>query len=144
MSPQGRYLACRLRDQPLGRLWDMRGWEYFWGALHPLVMDLAFFVTGSIDIVVARVVSLIFGAFAVALIFALCHRYWGMRVAVVSIDTDRGTMEVEIADPLLTLQVGAHERRWINAQPARDRSDCRWPAPRRRRTEAQASGWTCV
>jgi hypothetical protein len=65
-----------------GRLWDMRGWEYFWGALHPLVVDLAFFVSGSVDIVVARVVSLIFGAFAVALIFALCHRYWGMHVAV--------------------------------------------------------------
>ena len=47
-------------------------------------------------------------------------------------------------DPVLTLQVGAHERRWINAQPARDRSDCRWPAPRRRRPEAKASGWTCV
>jgi hypothetical protein len=50
-----------------GRLWDMRGWEYFWGALHPLVVDLAFFVSGSIDIVVPRVVSLVFGAFAVGL-----------------------------------------------------------------------------
>ena len=65
-----------------GRLWDMRGWEYFWGALHPLVMDAAFFLTGSIDIVVARVVSLVFGAFAVGLIVALCHRYWGLPEAV--------------------------------------------------------------
>src|SRR5258705_12675337 len=52
-----------------GRLWDMRGWEYFWGALHPLVVGAAFFLGGSIDIVVARVVSLVFGAVAVGLIF---------------------------------------------------------------------------
>ena len=43
-----------------GRLWDMRGWEYFWGPLHPLLMNLAFFMTGSIDIVVARILSLVF------------------------------------------------------------------------------------
>src|ERR1700686_2587187 len=36
------------------RLWDMRGVEYFWGPLHPLLMDALFFATGSIDIVLAR------------------------------------------------------------------------------------------
>ena len=39
---------------------------------------------------------------------------------------------------------GHIERRWTNAQPARDRRDSRWPAPRRRRPAAKASGWTCV
>jgi hypothetical protein len=64
------------------RLWDMRGWEYVWGLLHPFLLNVLFFATGSTDIVVARLLSLVFGSLAVVLIFALCHRYWGLRVAV--------------------------------------------------------------
>ena len=64
------------------RLWDLKGWEYFWGALHPLMMDVLFFATGSADIVLARLLSLAFGSLAVVLIFHLCHRYWGTCVAV--------------------------------------------------------------
>jgi hypothetical protein len=64
------------------RLWDLRGWEYFWGLLHPVLMDLLFFATGSADIVLARLLSLAFGSLAVVLIFLICHRYWGTRVAV--------------------------------------------------------------
>ena len=64
------------------RLWDMRGWEYFWGLLHPLLMNVLFFVTGSTDIVLARLLSLAFGTVAVVLIFLLCHRYWGLAVAI--------------------------------------------------------------
>jgi len=64
------------------RLWDMRGWEYFWGPLHPVLMNVLFFATGSTDIVLARLLSLVFGTAAVALIFMLCHRYWGTAVAV--------------------------------------------------------------
>lgn len=64
------------------RLWDLRGYEYVWGPLHPLLMNLLFFATGSVDIVVARLLSLAFGSLAVVLIFLLCHRYWGMPVAI--------------------------------------------------------------
>jgi hypothetical protein len=64
------------------RLWDMRGWEYFWGPLHPVLMNVLFFATGSTDIVLARLLSVAFGTLAVALIFLLCHRYWGAGVAV--------------------------------------------------------------
>src|SRR5258708_36236658 len=67
---------------PGPRLWDMRGYEYVWGPLHPLLMNLLFFATGSVDIVVARLLSLAFGSLAVVLIFVLCHRYWGMPVAI--------------------------------------------------------------
>lgn len=66
------------------RLWDMRGWEYFWGPLHPLLMNVAFFATGSTDIVIARLLSTAFGTAAVALIFLLCHRYWGLAVALIA------------------------------------------------------------
>jgi len=41
-----------------------------------------FFATGSFDIVLARLLGLAFGSLAAVLIFLLCHRYWGMRVAI--------------------------------------------------------------
>lgn len=66
------------------RLWDLRGWEYSWGLLHPALMDTVFFVTGSTDVVLDRLVSLLFGTASVVLIFLLCHRYWGMHVALAS------------------------------------------------------------
>lgn len=65
-----------------GRLWDMRGWEYFWGLLHPALMNVLFFATGSVDIVLARLLSLAFGSLAVLLIFLICHRYWNAQVAI--------------------------------------------------------------
>jgi hypothetical protein len=66
------------------RLWDLRGWEYYWGLLHPALMTLLFFATGSPDIVLARLLSLVFGSLTVVLIFLLCHRYWGIKVAAAS------------------------------------------------------------
>jgi len=64
------------------RLWDLRGWEYYWGLLHPALMDALFFLTGSSDILVGRLLSVAFGSLAVVLIFLLCHRYWGLHVAI--------------------------------------------------------------
>ena len=64
------------------RLWDLKGVEYFWGMLHPLVLVILFFVTGSTDIVLARIQSLAFGSLSVVLIFHLCQRYWNLSVAV--------------------------------------------------------------
>src|SRR5712692_958260 len=64
------------------RLWDLRGWEYYWGLLHPALMSAVFLMTGSPDIVLARLVSVVFGTLTVVLIFLLCHRYWGTQVAV--------------------------------------------------------------
>ncbi|HKV32374.1 MAG TPA: hypothetical protein VJT14_15325 [Candidatus Dormibacteraeota bacterium] len=64
------------------RLWDLKGVEYFWGSLHPIVLVILFFVTGSTDIVLARIQSLVFGSLSVVLIFHLCKRYWNLSVAV--------------------------------------------------------------
>jgi len=64
------------------RLWDLKGVEYFWGTLHPIVLVILFFVTGSTDIVVARIQSLVFGSLSVVLIFHLCQRYWNLSVGV--------------------------------------------------------------
>jgi hypothetical protein len=64
------------------RFWDLKGVEYFWGTLHPIVLLILFFVTGSTDIVLARIQSLAFGSLSVVLIFHLCRRYWNLSVAV--------------------------------------------------------------
>jgi len=64
------------------RLWDLKGVEYFWGVLQPLMLVALFYLTGSIDIVLERLLSVAFGVLVVVLIFHLCRRHWGMRVAV--------------------------------------------------------------
>ena len=64
------------------RLWDLKGLDYFWGILHPLLMVAIFDITGSIDIVLNRLVSLVFGVLVVVLLFHICRRYWGTQVAL--------------------------------------------------------------
>ena len=64
------------------RLWDLKGLEYFWGILHPLLMVAVFYATGSIDIVLNRLVSVVFGVVVVLLVFRLCRRYWGTQVGL--------------------------------------------------------------
>jgi hypothetical protein len=64
------------------RLWDLKGLEYFWGVLHPVVLLLAFAITQSIDLVVPRLVSIAFGTMTVVLLFHMARRYWGLQVAV--------------------------------------------------------------
>ncbi|HEY8814818.1 MAG TPA: hypothetical protein VIP57_06910 [Candidatus Dormibacteraeota bacterium] len=108
-----------------GRLWDMRGWEYFWGLLHPALMNVLFFATGSIDIVLARLLSLAFGSLAVVLIFLICHRYWGTQVAIaatafamvspVAIFSDVAGMAEPIAIALVLLGIWWAPKRGILA-----------------------------
>jgi len=64
------------------RLWDLKGLDYFWGILHPLLLVAIFDVTGSIDIVLNRLVSLAFGVLVVLLVFHICRRHWGTHVAM--------------------------------------------------------------
>ena len=63
------------------RLWDLKGLEYVWGLLHPILMVGLFDITGSIDIVLNRLVSLVCGVAAVVLLFHICRRHWGTQVA---------------------------------------------------------------
>src|SRR6266851_3000821 len=64
------------------RLWDLKGLEYFWGILHPLLMVAVFDVTGSIDIVLDRIVSVAFGVVVIVLVFQLVRRHWGTQAAL--------------------------------------------------------------
>lgn len=78
------YLTKEIGLQAPGgpRLWDLKGLDYFWGVLHPLLMVAVFDVTGSIDIVLNRLVSLVFGVAVVVLVFHICRRYWGLQAAI--------------------------------------------------------------
>jgi hypothetical protein len=64
------------------RLWDLKGLDYFWGVIHPALLVVLFYLTGSVDIVIPRLVSVFFGALAAVLVFSLCRRYWGLGVAI--------------------------------------------------------------
>jgi hypothetical protein len=64
------------------RLWDLKGMEYFWGLLHPLVMLIAFSLTGNYTVGLERTVTSLFGSISVALVFLLCKKYWNWKTAI--------------------------------------------------------------
>lgn len=64
------------------RLWDLKGMEYFWGPLHPLLLSFLFWITGSADILITRIVSMSFGLGCLALLYTLVRRYWNTRAAL--------------------------------------------------------------
>ena len=43
------------------RLWDLKGMEFFWGILHPVLTMTAFTLTGSVSIAVERAMTGLFG-----------------------------------------------------------------------------------
>jgi len=102
------------------RLWDLKGFEYVWGPIHPLLMVAVFAATGSIDIVLNRLVSLVFGVVVVVLVFHLCRRYWGTQVAIAaalfatllptSVMTDASGMVEPVAVALSLLGLWAWSR----------------------------------
>ncbi len=64
------------------RLWDLKGMEFFWGPLHPVLLIIMFAVSGSTNIVLARILSTIFGVSALYLLYLLARGYWGKHVGL--------------------------------------------------------------
>ena len=64
------------------RLWDFKGMEYFWGLLHPLALAGLFGLTGSIDIMVPRILSLVSGSVSVVALYFLVKRYFNVHAAI--------------------------------------------------------------
>lgn len=62
-------------------LWDFKGVEYFWGLLHPLVLAMLFRLTGSVDIIIPRLLSTVASSVGYALLFVLLERHFNSRVA---------------------------------------------------------------
>lgn len=66
------------------RLWDLKGMEYYWGLLHPLVLIIGFILSGSVSILVPRVISIIFSSLAITLIFLIVAQYFNKKAAFAS------------------------------------------------------------
>lgn len=66
------------------QLWGFRGMEYYWGLLHPLVLIVAFTISRSVSIVVPQIVSTLFGAGVITLVFLIVARHFNKKTAFVS------------------------------------------------------------
>jgi len=64
------------------RLWDLKGMEYFWGPFHPLLLTLLFALTGSISIVIPRILSIAFGGLLLVLVYFVATKYWNRWVGM--------------------------------------------------------------
>jgi hypothetical protein len=64
------------------RLWDLKGLEYYWGILHPLMLDALFALTGSVDVMIMRWLTIIAGVVNIVLIFLIGRRFWNTSVGV--------------------------------------------------------------
>lgn len=63
------------------RAWDLKGLDYFWGTGFTFMSVLIAMITGLHDVIVSRVLTSIFGAGVVVMIFLLADRFWGRKVA---------------------------------------------------------------
>lgn len=64
------------------RLWDFKGMEFFWGLLHPLVLSILFWLTGSISILIPRLLSVFGGSLSIAFLYVLINRYFNKKTAI--------------------------------------------------------------
>lgn len=67
-------------QQDPARLWDLKGLEYFWGVVHPFISGVLFRLTGSVDVMILRWMTLVAGALNIVFIYLLGRRFWGERV----------------------------------------------------------------
>jgi len=63
------------------RLWDLKGMEFFWGLAHPLVLVILFALTGSVDILIPRLLSVFCGSLVVVFIYLLVKRHFNRTAA---------------------------------------------------------------
>jgi hypothetical protein len=68
--------------QDPARLWDLKGLEYFWGLVHPLVSSSLFSLTGSVDVMILRWMTLLAGALNIVFLYLIGRRFWGERVGL--------------------------------------------------------------
>jgi hypothetical protein len=69
-------------SQDFLRLWDLKGMEYYWGVIHPFLLAGLFAVTGSVDVMILRWLTIIAGALNIVFIYLLGNRFWNTKVAV--------------------------------------------------------------
>ncbi len=78
---QINYLTWKIGIFEGFRAWDLKGLDYFWGIGFTFMSVAISAITGLHDVVVSRILTSIFGAGVVVLMFLLADRYWGRKVA---------------------------------------------------------------
>lgn len=63
------------------RLWDFKGMEFFWGLLHPLLLAILFFFSGSTSIIIPRLLTIFAGSLSIVFLFILISRYFNQKTA---------------------------------------------------------------
>ena len=63
-------------------LWDFKGMDYFWGLLYPLLTIFLFTITGSIDIVSIRIMTILSSSLVIVFLFLLVKRYFNTSAAL--------------------------------------------------------------
>jgi hypothetical protein len=96
-----------------GRLWDLGGMEYFWGAIPALLGALAMAVTFSSDLWPMQLMNIVAGSASVGVLYLVGRRYWGhwagialalfFAVSPVSVLTDASVMQEPVAFLFLVL-----------------------------------------
>jgi hypothetical protein len=64
------------------RLWDFKGLEYYWGILHPILLDGLFTLTGSVDVMLMRWLTIVAGVVNIIFVFLLGRKFWNTSVGV--------------------------------------------------------------
>jgi len=64
------------------RLWDLQGFEYLWGVIHPILLNVLFILTGRIDIWLSRLLSALAGSGIAALFYIFGRRFFNFRVGL--------------------------------------------------------------
>ena len=85
--------------------------EFFWGLLHPLVLVILFSITGSISIIIPRLLSIFGGSLSIALLFILIKRHFNQKTAIavslfaiffpITIFSNSAGMQEELGMPLI-------------------------------------------
>lgn len=93
------------------RLWDFKGMEFFWGLLHPLVLVILFTITGSISILVPRLLAAFGGSISIAFLYILLRRHFNLKTALaasffaalfpLSVFSNSAGMQEELGMPLI-------------------------------------------
>jgi len=66
------------------RLWDLRGFEYLWGIIHPILLNVLFTLTGRIDIWLSRILSVLAGSGIAVLFYLFGKRFFNFQVGLAS------------------------------------------------------------
>lgn len=76
------YLTREIGWREGHRLWDLRGFEYLWGVVHPILLNILFSLTGRIDIWLARVLSALAGSGIATLFYLFGRRFFNFWVGL--------------------------------------------------------------